>query len=164
MRTGGENIKSTADHKKAGTFRKDRHANRAETITKPLETLPDAPEYFDKRHIKKWQETCKRMLDLSVLADQDQDLIEVYVCHWFLWVDSSADVRKRGVTYNDEGRIIKNPAVTIMNESAKVVNQMGALFGFSPRARMGIKVAPKDEHKKQASILDFIKGGNKKAI
>lgn len=150
MKTGGKNIKSTDDLKKSGTFRKDRHENRIETVVIPMETVPDPPEYFDKRHREKWSNTCKKMFDLSILADQDKDLIEVYVCHWFLWLDSSAEVRKKGVTFSDEGRIIKNPAVAIMNESAKVVNQMGALFGFSPRARMGIKT----EKKKPVDPLD----------
>ena len=161
MRTGGENIKSTADHKKAGTFRKHRHEGRAETITKPLETLPEAPEYFDKRQREKWLSTCKKIQDMNILTDPDVDLIEVYVVYWFLWLDSAGEVRKKGVTFSDEGRIIKNPAVAIMNDAAKVISQLAALFGFSPRARMGIKAEKKTDSQK-ASILNLIKGGKVK--
>jgi len=51
-----------------------------------------------------------------------------------------------------------------MNDAWKIVSSISDRFGFNPRARMGIKVTPKDERKKQASILDFVKGGSKKAI
>jgi hypothetical protein len=60
--------------------------------------------------------------------------------------------------HDENGKITKNPAFNIMQESGKVITQIGALIGYSPRARMGIKVQG-NEKAKQASILDLIKGG-----
>jgi P27 family predicted phage terminase small subunit len=76
-----------------------------------------------------------------------------------MWQDSALEVAASGITYIDEnGKITKNPAFNIMQESGKVITQIGALIGYSPRARMGIKVQG-NEKAKQASILDLIKGG-----
>ena len=79
------------------------------------------------------------MGELGILAEQDTDAIEQYVCNWLMWEAAAAEVLKRGITFTDGDRIIKNPAFNVMQEAGKVVNQIGALFGFSPRARMGIK-------------------------
>jgi P27 family predicted phage terminase small subunit len=156
---GGHLVKSVEDHKKTGTYKPSRHANRIQEHSKPFETLPEPPANFDQRHKDKWIEVCKNIESLKILANQDLDLLEVYVRNWFMWQDSALEVAASGITYIDEnGKITKNPAFNIMQESGKVITQIGALIGYSPRARMGIKVQG-NEKAKQASILDLIKGG-----
>ena len=152
--------KSVEDHKKNGTYKPSRHANRAETLVKPLETLPNPPAHFTGRHSEKWSEVCQNIKDIGILGKNDLDLIEVYVSNWFIWVDATAEVASTGITFVDEnGKVTKNPAFAIMQESGKVVTQIGALIGYSPRARMGIKVNTGDTAKKK-SILDVMKGGS----
>lgn len=160
---GGHLIKSAEDHKKSGTYKPSRHANRVQEMEKPLEIVPNPPEDFDKRHSDKWSEVCKNLQKLRILFDQDLDVVEIYVRNWFIWIDASKEVSATGITFVDEnGKVSKNPAFGVMQEAGKVVTQIGALIGYSPRARMGIKVQDNSKAK-TASILDLIKGGNAKA-
>lgn len=155
-------IKSADEHKKSGTYKPSRHANRVQEFEKPLETVPNPPADFDQRHSKKWEEVCKNLHNLRILFDQDLDVIEVYVRNWFIWVDASNEVSSAGITFVDEnGRVSKNPAFVVMQDAGRVITQIGALIGYSPRARMGIKVTDTTKEK-AATILDFIKGGQNK--
>lgn len=153
MGSGGHNVKSASQLKKEGTYRKDRHSYRIEGGATVLNSIPDPPAHFDKRHREKWHDVCWKVYNLGILTEQDIDLIEQYVCNWLMWKDAAAEVAKTGITFSDGDRIIKNPAFSVMQETGKVVSQIGALFGFSPRARMGIKTEPPEE---KDPFADFI--------
>lgn len=161
---GGKNIKSASDHKKAGTFRGDRHADRIGDSITPIKHLPDPPEYFDKRHQEVWKRVCKGIVDMGAMAEPDTFQIEIFVTHWFIWKDAMADVQKNGYTVMVEVaagmRSTTNPALAVMSDSAKICASIADKFGFSAKARMGIKVADASKEK-AATILDFIKGGQK---
>ena len=150
MGRGGSNIKPTEELEKSGTKRKDRHDNRAETVVKVVETVPKPPAYMDKRHREEWVKVCTEVFELGILANPDLYLIEVFVRNWFLFQDSAADVAKRGAVLELKRGPTRNPSVSVMNDSGKVIAQLAALFGFSPRARMGIKT----EKKKPVDPLD----------
>ena len=141
---GGHNVKSAADLKRSGTFRKDRHGNRVESAAKPMQYLPEAPPHFDKRHVSAWNTVCGNVKALGILTEQDLSLMEVYVVFVLIWQDAAAEVQKRGITFTDGDRVIKNPAFVIMTEAAKMTNQIGAQFGFSPKSRMSIKTEPQE--------------------
>ena len=159
---GGHNVKSENDLKKSGTWRQDRHSGRMESTIKPLETLPEPPGHFDKRHAAKWSEVCG---NVAALTSQDLDALDMYVTNFFFWLDASAEVAKAGITFVDEnGKIILNPAFRVMQEAGKVILQVGDKFGFSPRARMGIKTPKGDGREKTKSILGLIKGGTLKKV
>lgn len=127
---------ATKEHKDKGNFRPSRHKERVENKVKVLESIPEPPEYFDKRHKDKWTTVCKRVSGMGILAEADLDLLEVYVLHWFIHQDAAKDIIKTG-SKDDEGK--KNPSVLIANDSARIINQIGDKFGMSSRARMGIK-------------------------
>lgn len=119
-----------------------------------METIPDAPEYFDGRHRKEWAKCCKFVFELGILIEPDTYLIESFVVNWFIWKDAAAEVRRVGITIETEKGVIKNPAVNVMNEAARNVTQIAALFGFSPRARMSIKTEPKPPEDKLGNFLN----------
>lgn len=158
MGSGGHNIKSVKDHKDKGNHRPSRHANRLESIASVIKSAPKPPAYFDKRHVKLWETTCKHVFDLGVLSEPDTQLIEVYVRHFILWQDASADVSENGfmITVETAKGIaqVRNPAIAVMNESARLINQIADKFGFSPRARMGIKTEPPEEEDPLANLLN----------
>lgn len=146
---GGQNILSKEDHKAKGNYRPSRHANRVETIAKPLEKLPDPPAHFDKKHKEFWIKTCKGIHEMGVLNQVDVEQIELYVLNWFVWQDASRSLIKDGIMITVETekgiRQIKNPAEIVMRNSERTLMALGDKFGFSPRARMGIKTEPKKE-------------------
>ena len=154
MGSGGHNAKPSSVLKREGTYRKDRHLNRVESVAKLLPTIPEPPGHFDQTHREKWGEVCQKVFNLGILTEQDTDVLELYVCNWVMWEAACAEVKKRGITFTDGDRIIKNPAFSIMQESGKVIQQLSGLFGFSPRARMGIKTDPQEEKDPFASFLN----------
>lgn len=157
--------KSKSEHLKAGSYRKSRHDNTLDGIAKPIETMPEPPAYFDVRHRKEWEKCCNELLVLGVLATADADVIELYCTNRVSFVDAAKDVMKNGIILEDEeGGRYKNPALLVRQQAEKVILNIASVFGFTPRARMGIKTTTPQKDK-QASILDFIKGGqNKKAV
>lgn len=139
MGRGGHNIKPIADHKAKGNIRPSRHENRIQEVSKVVEAIPKAPKHFDKRHSDKWQEVCKNLFDLAILKTADLDTIEKYVVNWFVSHDAWLEVQRDGITQDGK----KHPAINVMNDAQKVVISIGSLFGFNPRARMGIKTEEK---------------------
>lgn len=163
MASGGTNIKSAEEHKKNGTFKRSRHADRLSDspLITPVENIPEPPEHFDARHRAVWNKVCSDIHKMGNLVAPDIYLIEIFVSHWILWQDAIADVRQNGysilVPAATGTKTMVNPSVTIMNDSAKMCNTIAGQFGFSAKSRMGIKVAA--PVKKGFSILDTIKGG-----
>lgn len=155
--------KPKKDLKKAGTYRKDRHENRVEDVVKPVDSTLPPPAYFTGKHLEKWIEVCEKVRGNGVLCVQDSDAIECYVRYWFILDDAITDASENGYSKETEKGYQKNPAVSVMNDAIKIVNQIGDKLGLNPRARMGIKTEKKSEGKeKTASILDHIKGGKLK--
>lgn len=146
---GGHNIKPGAELQKDGTFREDRHGNRVESISKPLQNLPDPPAYFDKKHKDFWTKTCKGIHEMGILNQVDVEDIEIYVINWFIWKDASQSLIKEGIMITVETekgiRQIKNPAEIVMRNSERTIIAIGDKFGFNPRARMGIKTEQKKD-------------------
>lgn len=158
MRTGGENVKSVKEHKAKGNYRPSRHEGRLETKVNVLSTVPEPPAHFDQRHRNLWQTCCKEVFDLGVLVEPDVHLIEVFVCSWFLWQDAIKDVQVNGYTVTIEVekgvKQVPNPAIRVMNDSSKLINQIADKFGFSPRSRMGIKTQEKPPEDPLAKFLN----------
>ncbi len=158
MGTGGHNIKAAKEHKAKGNYRPSRHAGRLEQAGKVVDTAPEPPEYFDKRHRDLWATCCKQVFDLGVLVEPDVHLLELFVCSFLLWQDAVKDVHEKGYTVTVEaGDFVKevpNPAIRIMNDNSKLVNQIADKFGMSPRARMGIKTQEKPPIDSGAQFLN----------
>lgn len=143
MGKGGHNIKPVSEHRAKGNVRPSRHAGRLEQAAKVVDTPPDPPKHYDQRHKNLWNICCKEVFEMGVLAPADIHLLEVFVCNFILWQDAVKELQEKGYMVTIEaGDFIKeipNPAIRIMNDSSKLVNQIADKFGFSPRARMGIK-------------------------
>ncbi len=158
MKTGGENIKSAKEHKAKGNYRPSRHAGRLENAVKVVASPPKPPKHFDKRHKDLWETCCQDVFNLGVLVEPDVHLIEMFVSNWFLWQDAIKSVQDEGYTITVEAgefmRQIPNPAIRIMTESSKVCNQIADKFGFSPRARMGIKTQERPPEDPFAAFLN----------
>lgn len=155
MGKGSHDAKPIGDLKKQGTYRKDRHGNRLEGAIKTVETPPEPPSHFGERHRNTWARVCREVFELGILAKPDVYILEMFVSYWLLWQDAQAEVQKSGVTIVDEdsGKLIKNPAVSVMADAAKTVKEIAGLIGFSPRARMGIKTEAKESVDPFASFL-----------
>ena len=137
---GGHNKKPTAQHKADGTFQPVRHANRLEL--KPLPNTPPPPADFDAEHKAKWNEVCGLLYEAEILAKPDPDAIRMYVESTLMARKLLAEVKEEGFVLADGKR---NPKWLSYLDCAKRQQQLFSEFGFTPRARMGMKVESKDK-------------------
>ena len=154
MSKGGQNVKSTKEHKEKGNHRPSRHGGRIETVAKPLEKQPEPPADFDKKHRDKWAEVCKRVFDLGILTDCDLDLIGLYVRTWFINIDAWKQIQKDGVTIETARGLTKHPSLNTLRESSTTLVSIASLFGFSPQARMRIRTEEKKDVDPFAAFLN----------
>lgn len=152
MARGGQNIKSKEELKANGTYRPAYHANRLEAPT--IDALPPAPPDFDEEHTEKWNQVCGLLFDADILAKADVDAVRLYVEAVIMAKRSWKDLQTEG--YVLEGK--KNPAHLIYAEATKTARALFDQFGFTPRARMGMKVEPKKE--KTDPVADLMKAMN----
>lgn len=165
MKKSGNNIKTAAEKKAQGTYRKDRDATRMETVLPPVDGIPEPPTHFDAQHKKKWFEVAGKVLKARILNDLDTDFLQSYVENWFVAEEAMRDVQKNGavlwVEMANGSKPIRNPNHAVYVEAIKHVRQIGEKFGFSPRDRQSIKVQDKTPAK--SAILEAMQGGLKKA-
>lgn len=129
--------KSTQELKKSGTFRKDRHEGRLESVVKLLETTPKPPKNFDKMHTNLWNTLCNDLINLGLLAAPDVFLLEIYIKTWFLWRKAMVDFKET-----------KSKTVfRLVTETAKQLNQMSDKLGLSPKARQTLNISTKPAEK-----------------
>ncbi len=160
MARGGQNIKSKEELKANGTYRPAYHANRLEVA--PVSDMPPPPPHFDEKHRAKWDEICGQLFAAGIIAKQDYDAIVVYVENWLMAAEAFADIQKNGMTlWADSAggsKPFTNPAFRQYMECQKIIKPLFDQFGFTPRARMGMKVEPKKE--KTDPVADLMKAMN----
>ena len=152
MKGGDRKSKSIKELKEAGTYRKDRHANRLEMHVKPISDIPSPPEDFDTEHVEKWYKVCGGLKDLGLLQAQDLDAIEHYVRLSFVARNSLAEYLKCPII---KDRV--NPAWRVYNDAMKEYGKLMDKFGFNPRARQGIKVEVEDNNDVEDPIAKILK-------
>ena len=150
MRGGDRKSKSINELKAQGTYRADRHANRVKAT--PAADIAAPPDRFDKAHVAKWYEVCKHLKDFEILAVQDYDSIVTYVETTLMQRNAIIDVQQNGMSIEVEtkfGTVTRvNPAWTVYKECEAIIKPLREQFGFTPRARQGIKVKEAEPDKK----------------
>jgi P27 family predicted phage terminase small subunit len=137
--------KSTEQHKRDGTYRKDRHSRRLEVP--PADGIPAPPPTFDKRHAAKWYEVCERLQKMGILATADVDTIEIYCNAYFDLQDAEETLKQEGKYLHTEiGAARLHPAWRVKNDAVKTLRQLSAALGFSPldRTRVNAQVEKKE--------------------
>ena len=61
------------------------------------------------------------------------------------WRQAEDDIRVNGVTIDTEKTVIKNPAVTVVNEATNQMMKFGALLGLDPSSRQRLSGAAKNQ-------------------
>lgn len=140
---GGHNIKSVEEKKRLGTSQKVRDEKRLENFVTSIKALSPPPS-LSSRHLEKWEWVCNRLADHGLLTAADEDCILVYVENWIMYEDCSANVQENGTTIwvqTAKGeKPITNPAFRHLKDCETILKQLWEQFGFTPRARMGLKV------------------------
>jgi P27 family predicted phage terminase small subunit len=133
--SGGHNKKPIDFHKRAGTYRKDRHKTEIDwSLVPPAQVRP--PRRFTKDARRFWREHRDICEELGTLDALTQPLFEV-LCE--LW----STIREFDRRIQEDGMIIGNkahPLVAPKNRAVRDFGQLSREFGLSParRPRIGI--------------------------
>ena len=110
----------------------------------------DVPDYMEGMEyaMQMWKSVVPELLKRKILKITDLHNIEMFCFAYQNLRKSQLEVATMGVTLTtNQGSVIKNPALTAVNEASKQMAQFGSMLGLDPvsRARLtGGKGKPKD--------------------
>ena len=152
--------KTPAQHKKDGTFRKDRHQTKTDTSGN-LTALPPAPIPLSDEAAKIYKEEGAELISMNILRAENLRLLALYASEVAVYIEQMEKATVEGIVIELPNGISTSSAHRKAAESAlKNATAIGDKLGLSPigRARMGIKVEARTTGRKP-SILDLIKQG-----
>ncbi|MCH7337120.1 phage terminase small subunit P27 family [Acinetobacter sp. NIPH 2699] len=98
----------------------------------------EVPEYITpmEHAAMMWRSVIPELLKNKVLRITDMHNIEAFCIAYHNWRSAQKEVALFGVTMtNDQGGVIKNPALTVLNEASKQMVTFGSLLGLDPSSR-----------------------------
>ena len=153
--TRGRKPKPPEAHRRAGTFRDDRHGGSFE----PPAGCPSFPAWLDDPHPDERRDLENRLVDAGVLSEVDG-------IPWGLLWQSVADYIEAKKLAKESGMIsvgktggeYPHPAVGIANKAFERVVKLAARFGMTPVDRASIKAVPKRSDKPEGKRRFFKSG------
>jgi P27 family predicted phage terminase small subunit len=137
----GRKPKPTAQHKREGTFRHDRHANRASTPA----GVPSPPEALCDEAAVEWKRVVSLLAAAGLVAQLDRAALALYCQAWGDYWAAKAIVDDEGWTaVGSTGNVIEHPAVKAMQRSWAQCLQAAREFGMTPSARASIKMPARE--------------------
>jgi P27 family predicted phage terminase small subunit len=144
--------KTAAQHKKEGTYRKDRHETPAVTPGRPPK-----PENLNPRAAQIWDELADTLTDHNMVATIDALALRLLAETIADYEEARAEVIAFGLTVDTpNGCPVQNPAVGIMNRQREAAVKLLRKFGMTPLDRTGLK--PMEGAKQQSDFEKLIFG------
>jgi len=139
--TRGRKPKPTAQHKREGTFRHDRHADRTQVPS----GVPDPPAMLSDDAAEEWRRVVALLSAAGLIAQLDRGALALYCQAWSDYWAAKAIVEDEGWTaVGSTGNVVEHPAVKAMQRSWAQVLQAAREFGMTPSARASIKLPAKE--------------------
>ena len=127
-------MKTIAQHKADGTYRKDRHGNRVELP--PLTSLPSVSSTtLSDRAQEYYQQFGEVLVNQGILTDMDLIALEVLADRYATYKLSQEHLNEYGHVFNGK----QSPYVSIQREAYKEVISIMRDFGMTPVSRTRIK-------------------------
>ncbi len=101
----------------------------------------EPPTWLSDLALTMWQTVMPELLSNNVLTVPDLHNVEAFCTAYARWRQAEDEVRKVGITIET---VIKNPAVTVINESLSQMMKFGSLLGLDPSSRQRLSGAAKD--------------------
>ena len=112
-----------------------RHHN-ADAVEFDTITNVEPPEWLGDIAKQMWATVCPHLCSQRVLAVTDLHNLEAFCSSYDRWRQAELETAMAGITIvDDNGRVQKNPAVTVINESMRQLATFGAMLGLDPSAR-----------------------------
>lgn len=160
----GRPAKPTRLHLLDGTFRKDRHAERADAEPQldQLAKLPKCPGFLRGAGRAEWKRVGQELLDKRVLASADMAAFAGYCASLERAVEAEEVLREQGYTLETpQGFEQARPEVSIARQAWAEVRKFAQEFGITPSARTRVRAVPDPnaEKKKAADPWDEVMNG-----
>ena len=119
----------------------------------------DVPTYLeDMTHAAMmWRSVIPELLQNKVLKITDMHNVEMFCIAYHNLRSAQKEVASMGITIiTDQGSIVKNPALTAVNEASKQMASFGAMLGLDPSSRGRLMGGPPEKKKNQfAEVLNM---------
>lgn len=96
----------------------------------------EPPEWLPELAVQMWQTVVPELLANKILTVADLHNVEVFCVAYARWREAEQEIKENGLTIVTEKSVIKNPAVTVVNESLRQMVQFGSLLGLDPSSRV----------------------------
>lgn len=119
--------------------------------------VPHCPDWLDDEALMMWNRLVPELAS-TILTRVDEGAMVGYCVAWGMLVESRKDLAADGLKlYTEKGGIVRNPAITALNNSLSQLRSFGSDLGLNPAARTRINVP----EGKSDDLGDFISGGRK---
>ena len=138
----GRRRKATAAHKRDGSYRATRHADRNEPKFRRPDFRP--PPGLDDVAKKEWRRLAGELAALGLLTRADRAVFAVYCQSWSDWVQLTAKLNAMDdLTYTTmKGSVGISPLVNARKQTWMTLKESAARFGLDPSSRASLDVAP----------------------
>lgn len=120
---------------------------------------PKPPTWLDKQARKIFSVKAAQLSLVGIVTPFDVELLSAYAASMSLVVQASTEIQSQGITIIHATKTgvvtVSNPAIKIMNDNIKVINQIGAQFGFSPSSRASIMALVAKKETKKDDFDEF---------
>ena len=108
-----------------------------------LVTNIEPPRWLDAEAASMWERVTPLLCKQKILQFTDLHNLEIFCAAYSNWRRAQMDVTRNGpVVAGAEGGPVKNPAATVVKESAAQMATFGAMLGLDPSSRQRL-VGPK---------------------
>lgn len=150
----GRPIKSTEEHIKDGTYRKDRHANRGVMLDSVKEI--SAPKNLNKAAAGKWAEIIPTLQDAGLISSVDlPELTDAFLHYGFAQDCLNTVLENNSSVAEYLAHLNKFKDVDLVakyTEYMDYFNRIMHKFGVTPTERAKIKIQPKKEDEADSFI------------
>jgi len=163
--TTGRKPKTREEHLRNGTYinqpgRENKH------VPKVVKKRPTKPKVVKDDPIAsaKWNQLCKELEHLGIIATCDVDLLEMYCVLFGQYRSALESVRRTGlvlVTREDKGKQVevkRNPFETVQNKTIFQLTRMMAEMGLTATSRQRLAASPEEDHDPFLEFLELSKG------
>jgi len=118
--------------------------------------VPDYMEGMENASIM-WRSVVPKLLERKTLKITDMHNVEMFCIAYENLRKSQQEVALMGITLTtDQGSVIKNPALTALNEASKQMASFGAMLGLDPSSRTRLTGAQKKPNENRfAKVLNM---------
>jgi len=103
----------------------------------------EAPQWLDDEARAMWARVTPLLCKQQILQFTDLHLVEVFCSAYSNWRRAQALLSREGpVVPGAKGGVVKNPAATVVRESAAIMASYGAMLGLDPSSRQRL-IGPK---------------------